>query len=139
MEGMSAVIQRSASLTWAAVLLLLIGGSGIAVGASFLGAAGSGPVLGVDIRSAALGLAAGIGGYGLAAFVAGVGLFRLRRWAWWLGVAVAAIGLVVLGFALQAAGADLIIGFGVALWGLVLALLLAPATRQAVNAAPRPR
>jgi uncharacterized protein (DUF58 family) len=52
---------------------------------------------------------------------------------------VVAIGLVVLGFAAQAAGLDVILAFGVALWGVILAALLAPTTRQAMAAGRGPR
>ena len=70
---------------------------------------------------------------------AGVGLFKLRASAWWLGLVAVAIGLVVLGFSAHAAGLDPVLAFGVALWGVILAALVTPTTRQALGAGTRPR
>lgn len=123
---------RPLSLTLAAALLLMIGASAVLAGGSLLGAATSGPVAGVDIRGAALGLGLTIGGYGVAAFLAGLGLLWFRRWAWRLGLVTIAFGLVANASALTAAGPDLLLTVGLVLWGVTLGCLAASTTRQAV-------
>lgn len=130
--------QRPISLILAAGLLLLIGASGMAVGGSLLGAAGNGDSFGVDLRPAALALGTGIAAYGFVAVFAGVGLLLLRRWGWRVGVGIVVAGLVPQGFALVAAGPDAVIAFGIAIWGVTLACLIAPDTRRAVAAASPP-
>ena len=123
---------RPLSLILAAGLLLLIGLSGMAAGGGLLGSVPNGPVVGVDVRGAALALGTTIAVYGFVTVLAGVGLLLFRRWAWRLGLAVAAIGLVFLAAAMSAAGPDVVLGFGVAVWGATLACLLATDTRRAV-------
>lgn len=125
--------SRPISLILAAGLLLLIGVSGMAVGGELLGAAGRGAALpGGQGAASAVGFA--MAAYGFASVVAGVALVLLHRAGWWFGVAVAVIGLAALVAINLAIGAlDEILLFGVAVWGLTLAFLLAPATRRAIR------
>jgi hypothetical protein len=129
---------RPLSLIFAAGLLLLIGASGMAAGGGLLGSIANGTAMGVDIRGAALALGTMIAGYGFVAVLAGVGLLMLRRWAWLLGILLIAIGLAFLAVATLNAGVDVILGFGVGLWGATLACLLASDTRRSVARRPAP-
>jgi hypothetical protein len=123
---------RPLSLILAAGLLLLIGASGMAAGGGLLGSIANGTALGVDVRGAALALGTMIAGYGFVAVLAGVGLLMLRRWAWRIGILLIAIGLALLAVAMLNAGLDVILGFGVALWGATLVCLLASDTQRAI-------
>ena len=120
---------RPASLGFAAVLLAVVGVSGLAVGIQLLSVA-AGTISGFAI-------AVGIGVYGLACLVSGIRLSFLRRWSWWLGLAAIVLGLGVLAWIrliLIAADLEPVIGFGLVVWGVTLALLLMPGTRAAVRA-----
>ena len=125
----SARPARPTSLGFAAVLLAVVGVSGLAVGIQLLSVA-AGTISGFAI-------AVGVGIYGLACFVSAVGLFFLRRGGWWLGLAAIVVGLGVLVWIqliFIAADLDPVIGFGLVVWGVTLALLLVPGTGAAVRA-----
>lgn len=125
---------RPISLLFAAALLFLIGASGMAAGGGLLGSvANDGPAVAPDLRTAALGMGTVMAAYGFVAVLAGAGLVLLRRWAWRVGVGLAILGLVTLGWAFAGAGGDLPIGVGLALWSLALACLVAPPTRAALR------
>ena len=83
------MMGRPPTLIGAAVMLLLIGISGLAAAADFLGLPGRSD-LGADVVGAGVGMGLLIGAYSAAATVAGIGVIGLQRWAWWLGVATIA-------------------------------------------------
>lgn len=122
--------RRPAALWLAAVLLLVMGVSGLLVGVELLSVAGS-HATGTEL--VAFAIAAGILAYGGAALVAGAGIFRLHRWAHRLALVVLAIGIVELGWQAWLIGFEAVTLFGLGYWVLVLALLLAPAVRAAVG------
>ncbi|HLO36458.1 MAG TPA: hypothetical protein VK194_10265, partial [Candidatus Deferrimicrobium sp.] len=121
---------RPISLILATGFLIVIGLSGMAAGGTFLGSVVNGTVTASDVRAAGLALGSTMAAYGFATVLAGVGLLLPRRWAWRLGTVLIIAGLVALGGAVIAAGADPILTFGVAIWGATLACLAAPATRR---------
>jgi MFS family permease len=124
---------RPWTLIVAAALLLLIGGSGMAAGASLLGVAINGSMT-EDVRGAGLRIGMGIATYGFAAVVAGVGLVLVRRWAWRLGVLLVIVGLVGLVGPLVALGqVDPILASGVVIWGVAFACLISPPTQRAIR------
>ena len=127
-----AMTGRPATLIAAAVMLIVIGISGVAAGADFLALPASD--LGSDVIRAGLAMGALIAGYGAAATIAGIGVVLRRRWAWWLGVATMLGGLGLLVFLLaMVRSLDAVVAFGIIVWGVTLALLLAPATRRGVR------
>jgi hypothetical protein len=125
---MLTVTARPITLLVAAGLLILIGVSGFAVGVELMGVFAP--------STTSVGIAAAVGGYGLAAVVSGVALALLRRWGWWLALVIIGIGIAVLA-GIQAAeigsGVDSVILTGFVVWGVTLALLVAPPTRHAAG------
>jgi hypothetical protein len=122
---------RPQPLSAAIILLLLIGVSALGVGVTIATAmtnAGT-PLTG-------LGIGAGIALYGGLAALAGVGLIWRRRWSWWLGVATIAVGTLLLVGLMVYVGGDEVFALGVAIWGVTLACLLAPATRASIRRGP---
>jgi uncharacterized membrane protein (DUF2068 family) len=122
---------RPQPLSAAIILLLLIGVSGLGVGLTIATAmtnAGT-PLTGV-------GIGAGIALYGALAALAGVGLIWRQRWSWWLGVATIAAGTLFLVGLMVYLGGDEVFALGVAIWGITLACLLAPATRASMRRGP---
>ncbi len=116
--------RRPLSLLAAAFLLMLIGGSGLAAGLTIMLAmtnASTIPLPGIEIG-------AGLALYGGLTAIAGLGLIWRRRWSWWLGVATIVAGELVLVWLIVLAGGDDVFTFGIVLWGLTLACLLAPAS-----------
>ena len=125
--------NRPISLVFGAVLLILIGGSGMAAGGGLLGVALNGGAT-EDVARSGLTMGTGIAVYGFATVLAGVGLVLRRRWAWRLGLLLIVIGLVLLGYALVAVGSvDPILLFGLLLWGLTFVFLVAPSTQRALG------
>ncbi len=124
------MIRRPRALLIAAVLLIVIGVSGLLVGLELL--AVGGPVT-TEGDPAAVAIPAGIAAYGVAAIVGGFGVFRRRYWAYRLALLTIAVGLVELTWQTTLLGLDSITLFGVAVWGLVLVLLLLPDVRAAVR------
>ena len=131
---------RPTTLVLGSALLVVIGLSGLAAAAGFLmllapqssEAAALARVPGV-IQSGAL-----VGGimaaYSLAALVGGVGTWMGRRWAWLLGIATILVGLGILAYCIVLLGGpDPILDFGVVVWAVTLACLLAPPTRQTLR------
>jgi hypothetical protein len=119
---------RPQPLIAAIILLVLIGVSGLGVGLTITSgmlSAGT-PLVGV-------GIGAGIAVYGGLAALAGVGLIWCRRWSWWLGVATIVAGELFLAWLIVLAGGDEVFAFGVVVWGVTLACLLAPATRTSIR------
>jgi hypothetical protein len=120
--------SRPISLILAAVLLMLIGVSGVGAGAELLAVA-SGEVTGALIGG-------GIAAYGLACVAAAIGIYQLRRWGWLL-----ALGSLLVGLAIQlwiqiiviGAAPDSVSVVGLAVWGVTLVLLLVPATRNTIR------
>ena len=122
---------RPQPLIAAIVLLLLIGVSGLGVGLTLTTAmtnAGT-PLTGV-------GIGAGIALYGALAALAGLGLIWRHRWSWWLGVATIVAGTLFLVTLIFYVGGDEVFAIGVAIWGVTLACLLAPATRASTRRGP---
>ena len=129
-EEMTVRSDRPASLLAAAGLLLIIGLSGLSVGISLILAMRSArdvPWVGVEIGAA-------IGGYGVLTMVAGIGLLARRRPAWWLGiVAIGAGWLFLVGLVVAVGSFDPVFGFGILVWSVTFACLLAEATRAAIG------
>jgi hypothetical protein len=131
---------RPTTLVLGSALLVVIGLSGMAAAAGLRmlrapassEAASLARVPGV-IQSGGL-----IGGvmaaYSLAALVAGVGTWTGRRWAWLLGIATILVGLGILAYCLVLLGGpDPILDFGVVVWAVTLACLVAPPTRRTLR------
>ena len=119
---------RPQSLSAAIVLLVLIGVSGLGVGLTITSgmlSAGT-PLIGV-------GIGLGIAVYGGLAALAGVGLIWRRRWSWWLGVVTILAGELFLVWLIVLVGGDGVFAFGVAIWGVTLVCLVAPATRAEIR------
>jgi hypothetical protein len=119
---------RPQPLLAAIILLVLIGVSGLGVGLTITSgmlSAGT-PLIGV-------GIGAGIAGYGALAALAGVGLIWRHRWSWWLGVGTIVAGVLFLAWLIVLVGGDGVFAFGIVLWGVTLACLLAPATRSSIR------
>jgi hypothetical protein len=125
-------MPRTVPLVLGAVLLVIIGLSGLAAGVTIVAAmtsAAAPPVVGLEIGF-------GIAIYGLLATGSAIGVF-LRRRAWWsTGIATIVAGLVVLFGLAVAVGPDPMFGSGIAIWGVTLACLLAPPTRRALGGQP---
>jgi len=125
---------RPVTLIIAAGLLILIGGSGIAAAAGLLGIAigGGGSVPGVEPLTLLIG--AVLGAYGCGLVLAGIALLIFRRWGWWLGIVLIAVGLLTLIVTiLIARSPDPVLLFGVAVWGVTLVVLVLPQTRRAIG------
>ncbi|HZC33366.1 MAG TPA: hypothetical protein VE640_08790 [Candidatus Bathyarchaeia archaeon] len=125
---------RPVSLMLAAGLLILIGGSGIAAAAGLLGIAigGGGSVPGVEPLTLLIG--AVLGAYGCGLMLAGIALLFFRRWAWWLGIGLIAVGLLaLLATILIGRSPDPVLLFGVAVWGVTLVVMVLPPTRRAIG------
>lgn len=119
---------RPQPLSAAIVLLVLIGVSGLGVGLTITSgmlSAGT-PLIGV-------GIGLGIAVYGGLAALAGVGLIWRRRWSWWLGVVTILAGELFLVWLIVLVGGDGVFAFGVAIWGVTLVCLVAPATRAEIR------
>lgn len=126
---------RPSVLVAGVVLSIVIGLSGVGVGLTFIGAALSGPRGGFapEIVEAGLRLGVGIGGYGFLVTTGAVGVWQ-RSWpGWWLAVVTLGLGLVTLAVLAVVASMDRVLLFGVFVWGLAIALLVAPATRAAIR------
>jgi hypothetical protein len=125
---------RPVTLILAAGLLILIGGSGLAAAAGLLGIAigGGGSVPGVEPVTLLIG--AVLGAYGCGLMLAGIALLFFRRWAWLLGIALIAVGLLaLLATILIGRSPDPVLLFGVAVWGVTLVVLALPQTRRAIG------
>ena len=127
---MTAMHRRPLTLLVAALLLLIIGLSGVSAGISLIVAMGSAR----DVPLVGVGIGAAIGGYGVLTAVAGIGLLARRRWAWWLGiVSIAAGWLFLVGLVVALGRLDPVFAGGIAIWSVTLACLLVPATRAAAK------
>jgi hypothetical protein len=125
---------RPVTLLLAAGLLILIGGSGIAAASGLVGIAigGGASVPGVEPLTLLIG--AVMGAYGCALVLAGIALLLFRRWAWWLGIALIAVGLLALLATLVIGRSpDPVLLSGVAVWSATLVLLVLPQTRGAIR------
>ncbi len=127
---------RPVGLVIAAVLLVVIGVSGLLVGLQLLAIGGL--ASGTGGEPAAFLIPAGIAAYGAAACVGGFGLFLRRRIAHRLAVVVIAIGLVELAWQTTLIGPDPVTLFAIGLWVVVLGLLLLPGVRSAMADRRRP-
>jgi hypothetical protein len=123
------VTDRPSTLLLAAVLLLIIGLSGLAAGVTIVAAMANGPV----VPFAGVGIGLGVAGYGVLATVAGIGLLGRHRSFWWLAVATIGSGLTLLVGLIAIASLDPVFATGLVIWGVTLACLLAPATRAALR------
>jgi hypothetical protein len=122
------VTERPFPLALAAVLLLVIGLSGLGVGIMFTQAMA---VPGVPSTGLQIGL--GIAGYGLLATISGIGLLGRRRRFWWLAVATIGAGLAFQIWLVAIASLDPVFATGIVVWGVTLSCLIAPATREALG------
>ena len=122
------MIGRPFPLVLAAILLVIVGLSGMSAGLTIVQAMTTTPpvpLVGIEIG-------AGIAGYGVVATIAGVGLFARRRTFWWLAVGTIAAGLAFLIGLVVIAALDPVVTSGIVIWGITLACLLAPGTRAAL-------
>ena len=120
---------RPFTLVLAAILLFVIGVSGVGAGAELLAVAAVAAATGALIGGA-------IAGYGLACIAAGIGLLQLRRWGLWLAIGSLVAGLAILAWiqlVLIGAAPDSVSGVGFVVWSVTLALLVAPSTRNAIR------
>ena len=120
--------ERPFPLALAAVLLLVIGLSGLGVGITITQAM-SAP--GVPATGLQIGL--GIAGYGLLATISGSGLLGRRRRFWWLAVATIGAGLAFQIWLVAISSLDPVFATGIVVWGVTLSCLIAPATRAALR------
>lgn len=127
---------RPISLILAAGLLILIGISGMAAGGSLLSVVPNTEGVAANVRAAGLAIGTVIAAYGFSAVLAGLALLILRRWAWRLGMMIAMLGLAALALVLVAAGPDIVVAFGLVVWGATLACLVARDTRRAILIPP---
>jgi hypothetical protein len=104
----------------AIVLLLMIGGSGAAVGLQLVAAMAA---LGGGRDATGAWLAGGIGGYGLLLVAAAVGLVTRRRWAWALGSIVLGAGIAIIVAITVVSGPDEIVVGGLLIWTTALVFL----------------
>jgi hypothetical protein len=123
------VTGRPFLLVFAAVLLLIIGLSGVGAGITITMAMIQGP----DVPAPGIRIGLGITGYGLLAVVSGIGLLGRRRAFWWLAAATIGAGLAFLIGLIAITTLDPVFGTGLVIWGIALACLVAPATRAAVR------
>ncbi|MFL5724937.1 MAG: hypothetical protein ACJ77F_01220 [Chloroflexota bacterium] len=124
-------MNRPATLVGGALINVVIGISGIIVGLSLVGAMTAANVSSGATRSVTIVL--GIPVYGLLAAAGGIGVWMRSRAGWGLAVAVDVVGLGVLLWAVSIAGLDGVLLFGVAVWGVALALLVTSPTRGALR------
>jgi hypothetical protein len=122
------VTGRPYPLVLAAVLLVIIGLSGLGAGITIVQAMTKSPPL--PLVGVQIGL--GIAAYGLVAAIAGIGLLGRQRRFWWLAVGTIGAGLAFLVGLIVIANLDPVVTSGIAIWGITLACLLAPATRAAL-------
>ena len=125
---------RPVTLILAAGLLILIGGSGFAAAAGLLGVAigGAASVPGVEPLTLVIG--AVLGAYGCGLVLAGIALLIFRRWGWWLGITLIAVGILALvATILVGRSPDPVLLFGVAVWGVTFVVLVLPQTRRAIG------
>lgn len=116
-------------LVFAAVLLLIIGLSGVGAGITITTAMIQGP----DVPVVGIQIGVGMAGYGLLAAVSGIGLLGRRRAFWWLAAATLGAGLAFLIGLIAITRLDPVFGTGLVIWAIALACLLAPATRAAMR------
>lgn len=131
---------RPTTLVLGSVLLVVIGLSGMAAGAGFLMllAPGSDEAQRLTripgVVQSGLAIGAVMAAYALAALVAGIGMWTGRRWAWILGIVTILAGLGILAYCIVLLGGpDPILDFGVVIWAVTLACLLAAPTRRALR------
>jgi hypothetical protein len=124
-------VNQPVTLAAAAILNVIIGLSGLAVGLTLVAA--------LPAMAAASDVAFGDGIviviplYGLAATLGGIGTWR-RSWVGWtLVAAVDGLGLGVLIWAMTLIGPDPVLLFGAVVWTLALVLLAAPQTRRVLG------
>lgn len=130
--------NRPPTLIAASSLLVVIGISGLFAAAGLIAvgvrADEVAPAMATDVTRGGLAVGLIMGAYALAAAIAGFAVMARRRAGWWLGVATIALGLGLLGLSLAFVGTlDPILTGGVAIWGVALVLLLAPATRRSLG------
>ena len=135
---MQAPVARPVSLVLAAALHLVIGLSGMAVGASLLSAAADSGLASVGISPndaiALRAIVVGILLYGALEVVAAIGIWRRAVWGWTMALVVDLAGLVVLGWTLAIAGiGDPVLLSGIAIWSIAVALLVVRPTRAALR------
>jgi hypothetical protein len=123
------VTGRPFPLVLAAVLLLIIGLSGLGTGFTITQAMTGTPA--VPVVGVQIGL--GIALYGLLATVAGIGLLGRRRAFWWLAVATIGAGLVFVIGLIAITSLDPVFATGIVIWGLALSCLVVPATRASLR------
>jgi hypothetical protein len=124
-------MKRPATLEAAALANVMIGVSGLAVGLTLFAAmaaaaVSSGALVGIP-------LILSIPAYGALATAGGIGLWRRSRLGWRVALVADLIGLGVLLWALTLSEGDAVIVGGLVIWGLAVALLVAPPTRAALN------
>ena len=124
-------MNQPITLAAAAILNVIIGLSGLAVGLTLVAA--------LPAMAAASDVAFGDGIviviplYGLAATLGGIGTWR-RSWVGWtLAAAADGLGLGVLIWAMTLIGPDPVLLFGAVVWTLALVLLAAPQTRRVLG------
>src|SRR4029079_12535329 len=124
-------LNQPITLAAAAILNVIIGLSGLAVGLTLVAA--------LPAMAAASDVAFGDGIvlviplYGLAATLGGIGTWR-RSWVGWtLAAAVDGLGLGVLIWAMTLIGPHPVLLFGAVVWTLALVLLAAPQTRRVLG------
>lgn len=107
----------------AAVLLLVIGISGLSAGVALIAAMGSAR----DVPPVGVGIGAAIGTYSALTTGAGVGLLLRRHAAWWLAVLTIGAGLLFLVgmVAVVLRTLDPVFAFGIVVWSVTLACLVA--------------
>jgi len=123
------VSGRPFPLVFAAMLLLIIGLSGVGAGITITTAMIQGP----DVPVVGIQIGVGMAGYGLLAAVSGIGLLGRRRAFWWLAAATIGAGLAFLIGLIAITRLDPVFGTGLVIWAIALACLLAPATRAAMR------
>ena len=121
--------DRPVPLVLAAVLLIVIGLSGLGAGFTIAQAMTGTP----NVPVVGLQIGLGVAGYGLLAAVSGVGLLGRRRRFWWLAVATIGAGLALQVGLIAITSPDPVFGTGLVIWGIALVWLLLPATRQALR------
>jgi hypothetical protein len=125
-------VTQPITLAAAAILNVIIGLSGLFVGLTLVVALPNMGATDVAFGDAFVFVIV-IPLYGLAATLGGIGTWR-RYWVGWtLAVAVDALGLGVLIWAITLVGPDRVLLFGVAVWTLTLVLLAAPQTRRVLG------
>ena len=124
-------MNRPPTLAAAAILNVIIGLSGLAVGLTLLAAL---PSVAASANSlAGAQILVGIPLSGLAATLGGIGTWQRSRVGWALALAVDGLGLAVLVWAITLVGPAGVFAFGVVVWTLALVLLAAPQTRRVLG------